>query len=483
MIKEKKQTHRSERGRFIKIYFSLFTLFLLPLVFWASQYPQLISSQAQSNLKSQSLNTYSSSVLSSSKIGVFYLGDSGGGEAIAKAGPRVIKVIDPQDNSGLMNIVRNYKNAYPDGIVIMRVYEGDAPVYSLSDDPGNSAQDFWDKLLGPATSKLSPSDRQLITYLAGPNEYGNTPIINSQKAADWTAKFWEKLSEIMSQNGFKPDMGEIPVGNLGPDLLGPLVPVLREIKQLGGVWSYHAYSLDYTTDVNQENWTSLRYRSFYDYFRQNAPDLSDMPMILTEGGIDKSGNGQTDGWSARGDASKFEDWLQWYDGQIKQDPYILGVTLFQTGNNSDWKSFNVDPIASWLSNYLGGQPANNPLPTSPPPPTNPPPSQVVWQPTNIPPVVPTSPPLPTSVLPSPTPQSQPVVSLPIQLSPPPQIIRPTTAPSATIPPRPSPTPALTPSPTPTPAPIIDIGKTVKNTRMILFDIFSSLVKFTRVILP
>ncbi|MCL4338930.1 hypothetical protein M1271_04535 [Patescibacteria group bacterium] len=481
MRKKKKQIRRFHRSSFFKVYLTLLSLLLLPLVFWAAQYPQLTSSQAKSKDLPKTLNTYSTSLLSTSKIGVFYLGASGGGETIAHAGPRVIKVIDPQNDSSLMNIVRDYKNSYPDGIVVMRVYEGDAPVYGVSNDPGESAQDFWNKLLGPATAKLSSADKQLITYLAGPNEYGNTPIINSQTTADWTAKFWEKLSEIMSQNGFKPDMGEIPVGNLGPDLLGPLVPALREIKQLGGVWSYHAYSLDYTTDVNQENWTSLRYRSFYDYFRQNAPDLSDMPMILTEGGVDKSGNGQTDGWNARGDASKFEDWLQWYDGQIKQDPYILGVTLFQIGNNSDWKSFNVDPIASWLSNYLGGQPANNPLPSSPPPPTNPP-TQVVWQPTNIPPA-PTNLPLPTSVLPSPTPQPQPVVSLPIQLSPPPQMIRPTTAPAATIPPQPSQTPTFTPSPIPTPAPIIDIGKTVKNTRMILFDIFSSLIKFTRVILP
>ncbi|MBI3366835.1 hypothetical protein HY041_04385 [Candidatus Roizmanbacteria bacterium] len=295
----------------------------------------------------------STSRLSSSKIGIFILSNySEGAKSIVASGPRVIKVMDPQSNSSLMNAVREYKNRFPQGIVIMRVYEGTPGLrYDLEKDPEESAQNFWQQVLQPAINKMQLSDRQLIDYFAGPNEYENIPGLDSSESSSWSGKFWARLAQIISSNGFKPAVGEIPVGNPDENNLEGFVPALEAIKQTGGVFTYHAYTIKYTKDTGVEYYYSLRYRLFNDWLKQHHPDLINLPTILTEGGVDEVGDPKTSGWQAKGSAQEYQDWLSWYDTQIKNDSSIIGVTLFQIGDGH-WSSFNLDPVAGWLSNYL-----------------------------------------------------------------------------------------------------------------------------------
>jgi hypothetical protein len=79
-----------------------------------------------------------------------------------------------------------------------------------------------------------------------------------------------------------------------------------------------------------------------------------MPLILTEGGVDQSGDPATSGWQARGSAPDYEHWLNWFDQQMQQDSYVLGCTLFEIGNPESWgwPSFDLEPIAGWMKNYL-----------------------------------------------------------------------------------------------------------------------------------
>ncbi|MCX7881451.1 MAG: hypothetical protein N2482_03015 [Patescibacteria group bacterium] len=49
---------------------------------------------------------------------------------------------------------------------------------------------------------------------------------------------------------------------------------------------------------------------------------------------------------------RYKNWLMFFDKKIKKGHYVLGVTLFQIGNNTDWANFNLDPIADWLAKYL-----------------------------------------------------------------------------------------------------------------------------------
>ncbi len=298
--------------------------------------------------------------LSASKLGIHLIGNyTEGARKIVAAGPRVIKVLDPQASSAMREAVRDYKQRYPNGIVVMRVWERTPQVrYQLADDPITSADDFWQRVLAPAVNALPPEDRRCVDFLEGPNEGENTPTWESVEAARWFGRFWERLCEHIARAGMRPCVGSVAVGNPPGSLeeihakLEAFVPALKAAKRFKGAWSYHAYSLPYTTDERVEMWYSLRYRLFYAFLRQRHPDLADLPLILTEGGIDKAGNPKTDGWRARGDEQKFQAWLQWFDAELRKDKEVVGVTLFQIGDPHGWWSFDLEPIAAWLASYL-----------------------------------------------------------------------------------------------------------------------------------
>ncbi len=298
--------------------------------------------------------------LSNSKLGIHLIGRyTDGAKKIISSGPRVIKALDPQASGDMRKAIRDYKTSYPKGVVVMRVWERTPEVhYSLEDDPIMCADDFWRRVLEPAVNALSPEERKMIDYLEGPNEGETTPTWNSVETARWFGRFWERLALHISRAGFRPCIGSIAVGNPPGTLeelrakLEAFLPALKAAKQYKGAWSYHSYSLAYSTDPEVEKWYSLRYRLFYDFLKEKHPDLANLPMILTEGGIDKAGNPQTDGWQARGDERKFQEWLKWFDKELRKDKYIIGVTLFQIGNPEGWSSFDLEPVALWLAKYL-----------------------------------------------------------------------------------------------------------------------------------
>ena len=270
-----------------------------------------------------------------------------GARQIVAAGPQVLKILDL--GGDMLAALHNYKAAYPDGIVVLRIYT--QVQYHLQDDPTACAQDFWNRVLWPPLSRLSPDDQQLIDLVEGPNEAENCPTWGSVESATWFGQFWAALAPLMQANGFRPCVGSIPVGNPPGsvqemnDQLEAFTPALYAAQDAGGAWSYHAYSIQYTADEGIESWYSLRYRRFYDFLGRQHPDLLLLPMILTEGGA-----GQ-DGWRPGG-ATRFENWLTWFDAEISQDGYILGVTLFEIGDSQGWPNFDLEPVAGWLSDYL-----------------------------------------------------------------------------------------------------------------------------------
>ncbi|MDB6028328.1 MAG: hypothetical protein JWM68_4551, partial [Verrucomicrobiales bacterium] len=307
--------------------------------------------------------------ISNSKLSIHLInGYTPGSSNVVSGRPQLLKVlaVDPNFPSGQLAAIRDFKTKAPGGKVIVRVYS--PKTYWTNDDPTISAADFWTNHMLPALNQLSPSDKQLIDYLEGPNE-GETPTLGypydpPHFAAQWFNQFWTNLTPMMVSAGYKPCIGSIAVGNPG-DLseLDYFVPALRQVKAAGGSWSYHAYTINYTTDVADEYWYSLRYRQFYNYFAQNYSDLVTLPLVLTEAGVDFSGTAATSGWQARGSSANYERWLNWFDHQLQQDSYVLGCTLFQNGDPGGWASFDLEtvmagaqpgvvPITGWLKNYL-----------------------------------------------------------------------------------------------------------------------------------
>lgn len=299
---------------------------------------------------------------SRSKLGIHLLVSySPGATAINSAHPGVFKILGT--DSTMLRAAREYKAATPQGLVVLRFYT--ILRWSLQDDPGMAASNFWSQVLAPATTSLSPADRKLIDYVEGPNETDSTPAWGSLSEAQWFNSFWVVLGRMIRDNGFRPCAFSIPVGNPGgtdaqvKQMLAAIVPALRICLNAGGGWSYHAYTDQYLQDPGVEYWYSLRYRQYYSYFASSYPDLADLPLLLTEGGVD---NGHGWNWPANGDTAKFKSWLAWFDQQIRQDPAVLGVTLFQSGDTSpQWQSWDIEPISGWLSTNLTTQPLTGPM--------------------------------------------------------------------------------------------------------------------------
>ncbi len=323
--------------------------------------------------------TSSAQTLSTSKLSAHLInGYTVGGSNIIVGNPRVLKVLglDSGFPSGMAQALRDYKGRVPTGKSVVRIYS--PKTYTLSDDATASAGDFWTNILQHGLSYLAPADRALIDYLEGPNE-GQTPTLGypnataqqALQASQWFNQFWTNLTPRMVAAGYKPCPGSIAVGNPGgsqaeaQSYLAAFVPALRQAKAAGGAWSYHAYTIGYTTDPAVEYWYSLRYRQFYSYFASAFPDLNTMPMLLTEGGVDDTGNGAASGWQARGSASDYQHWLNWFDQQLQQDSYVLGCTLFEVGNPEawGWPSFDLEPIAAWMKTYLLPPTSVPPAPT------------------------------------------------------------------------------------------------------------------------
>ncbi|MDM8007430.1 MAG: fibronectin type III domain-containing protein, partial [Phycisphaerae bacterium] len=274
---------------------------------------------------------------------------------------RVIKILDCDGT--MMTAVRDLKTLCPDAISVCRIYTTQS--YNIGQDPTWAAQHFWTNVLAPPLNALSPADKALIDYVEGPNECDSTPCWGTVQNAQWLNDFWVALAPLIANAGFRPCAFSIPVGNPPGTLaemqaqLNAIAPALRVCKQYGGAWSYHSYTILYTTDVNVELWYSLRYRQFYDYFATAHPDLLDLPIIFTEGGVDGQTGPEGPGWMGGGDAAKYQNWLDWHDARMREDPQVLGCTLFQTGSPG-WTSFNIDPIAPWLVSHLNSIPFGPP---------------------------------------------------------------------------------------------------------------------------
>ena len=315
---------------------------------------------------SLSAQTLSTSKLSEHLINNYTVGSSN----IVAGHPRTLKVLglDSGFPSGMVAAMRDYKAKAPSGKVVVRIYS--PKMYALTDNATASAGDFWTNILQQSLNTISASDRSLIDYLEGPNE-GQTPTLGYPasaplQASQWFNQFWTNLTPKIAAAGYEPCIGSIAVGNPGGSLsemqsyLAAFVPALRQAKAAGGAWSYHAYTINYTTDTGDEFYYSLRYRQFYSYFASAFADLNTMPLILTEGGVDSSGDPATSGWQARGSTANYERWLNWFDQQMQQDAYVIGCTLFENGDPGGWSSFDLEPIAGWLKTYLIS-------PSSPPP--------------------------------------------------------------------------------------------------------------------
>ena len=283
--------------------------------------------------------------LSSSKLGPHILGptSNAGAVAILNACPRIAKWVAPGD-AGIGPAISNYKSHCAGGVVVLRVYVAPSmATYSVSNDPAASANDFWNKMLAQGLAAAGQPSQ--IDWLEGPNELDNIPNWYSDPiAANWIASFWSTLADLMHNAGYNPLVGSLVAGQPSPVTVFAPVAAAMKSKAYKWGWSYHSYTFGATMSVGSETAYALTYRQVRD---QNG--LAGVPIVLSEGGYLTT---NSTGWQGQLTKDQYLSWLKWFDAQIQQDPEVLGLTIFQVGNTTDFQSFDLTPIASDLADYL-----------------------------------------------------------------------------------------------------------------------------------
>ncbi len=294
---------------------------------------------------------------SSGKLGLFVIYFSDGGEKVTLACPKIMTFYDPQNDANRQKLLNTYKTKCPGGTSVLRLHDVlEGKKYTVSQDPVNSADDIFASIQ-KAVNNMPQDARNMIDYVSGTNEFDQIPVLDSQEAAEWTAKFWTRLAEnIKNILGKKPNIGDINVGFPHDiNLIKYLMPAFKKVKEMGGAISYHGYTVDYAMDVNTELKSALRYQLYYEYINKD-PQVSGLPLLITETGAAEAGTGIEQKYAGYmpNNIEKFKKWLEWYDSELQKDTYVVGATIFQSGETGQWASFNTDHIAEWLCTKLGG---------------------------------------------------------------------------------------------------------------------------------
>jgi hypothetical protein len=289
-----------------------------------------------------------------SKLGLLYL--DGGQPAqnllpVVDGGKVPIMKIPVNDLSRPDSVAVRLKKANPKAIVVVGIGAQGSDMKAYRDPDEVFAKWMKEKEGNLKTLQANRGRVDFVSFM--PNMWEPASV----EEAVWYCRYVALAAPEIAEMGFRPIILQSGVGGLPikPEILDAMLPAFRTAKRCGGAWACHGYTLDYTMDAGRESFTSLRYRRAYSYLRKAHPDVADLPMILMEGGVDKAGDPNKDGWQARGSQEKFTEWLGWFDSELMKDSQVLGVCLFKIGGADGWKSFDLDPVAPWLAGYLKGK--------------------------------------------------------------------------------------------------------------------------------
>ncbi len=291
--------------------------------------------------------------LSKSKLSLYVAEDyTPGAQEVVEAAPRVLQALDPQRNPSQRIAMSEYKRLHPPGGLVVRITENATGIrYALAGNPKASADDWFARVLAPALAKLAPGERALIGFLEGPSGCDGIPGWETLESAAWRGRFDARIAKRIAQMGLRPCIGPIttaiPPGPLEEmeAKLDAYAPALYAAKHCYGAWGYPAYSTDLSMDPAKARETSLRYRMAYDYFSRTHPRLADMPLLVHAAWTGSGGNGAPE---------PYEAWLDWFDQEIRKDPFVIAAVLGQNVGAVEEPSFEMEPITGWLARHLSG---------------------------------------------------------------------------------------------------------------------------------
>ena len=268
---------------------------------------------------------------------------------IARARPPVFKAIDP--DSAIFAAV---KSVSPNTVTIARIYTGQPTVDDERQHPSayvygrQYAELVYSRVKDPAHTDYIESENE-------PNDHYGDLTRFIQRLNAFLAGFAERAREL----GFKPVGPNFSVGypecyiqgtdyELWPNAWQGLADGLREIKKSGGALGLHEYGwpdlLAGWSDSKQLGYTIGRHKAVY---RCLPPDLQDLPLYLTEYGIDALLAGQQGGFWHNRD----ENAPAWYMAQMRTawdkvyrtTPQLRGACHFiHASNNPElWEEYDT----------------------------------------------------------------------------------------------------------------------------------------------
>jgi hypothetical protein len=297
-----------------------------------------------------------------SKLGIHVLRADGVGELLG-AGPAVVKFAD--DWGSAANV--------PKSTLVV----GAKPVsYDARSrrEAGLSPREAAEQFVSDMQSIYEANPT--ITYWEG----FRAPVCDDEDSMAWYAQFEIERMELMSEMGLKCVIGNFATGTPALELWPAFLPAVEAGLEYEAILGLHEYSCpwmwwltgkhqpDPNDDQGDEGWATLRYRKVYRQYL--LPNRLQIPLVITECGIDPLVNPKPPGapaatwkglgefWRENNDEPDKADYyfrqLAWYDGELCKDEYVVGMAVFTWGNwDGTWKDFDVagTPVAEKLIQY------------------------------------------------------------------------------------------------------------------------------------
>ena len=310
-----------------------------------------------------------------SKLGLHAMGTSDPYvmEFVRRVKPRVVKAV------GDFGWLAEVKAIAPETVTLGRVLP---------------EQSEWIQTVDPALAGQAYVDINLATYQANPAadywEGWNEFVPQNPDRMRWFAQFEAARACAMQARGLRAAVGGFSTGVPEYALMADFLPALEAAQRCGGIFHLHEYSsptFDCGTNVNMPEVIpgapaigatagplALRYRIWYEALLKPR-GLGAVPLVISELGIDGvqphptcgdagglGWKGYVDWWLQNGigpnGPQAYVNVLQWYDAEMRRDPYVLGGTLF-TANalnpDNEWHAFDLHEVLVPLAVYAAGQ--------------------------------------------------------------------------------------------------------------------------------
>lgn len=233
-------------------------------------------------------------------------------------------------------------------------------------DPVTEARRVVDLLL-----QVAGDSRRMEVFDAW--EGYNEPVASDAEQMKRLADMEAERVRLLAGHGIRSVIGNFSAGRPPLEDWTHFRPALESAREHEGYLGLHEYSapvMQFGTE-GDEGWLTLRYRKVYR--QQLIPAGLDLPLVITECGVDGTVGGSRPGpdgqgwkhfvdyWAEQGmgtdGAGNYVEQLVWYDSELAKDDYVVGAAIFAINATKDWQTYDIlGEAASILERYLAVHP-------------------------------------------------------------------------------------------------------------------------------